>query len=70
MEKAHFTVNMVIVKAGRLVKIKIATGRKVQVKKMIALTVIWGSYQLHEAFVLSSLFFPLFHQSSTASFRL
>ena len=41
--KAHFIVNMMIVKAGHLVKIKIAIGRKVQVKEMIALTVIRGT---------------------------
>ena len=41
--KAHFIVNTMIVKAGHLVKIKIATGRKVQVKEMIALTVIRGT---------------------------
>ena len=56
-----------MIKNLRLVEIMIATGRKVQVKKMKAPTVLRRSCPLDIAVVLHhSCFFP---QSSTASFR-
>ena len=52
---------MIMVKTVCLVKIMIATGRKVQVKKIKALTVIRRSYPLHIAVVsYFSCFFTLF----------
>ena len=44
MGKARFIVNTVMTKTIRLVKIMTATGKKVLVKKMKALTVIRRSY--------------------------
>ena len=70
MGKAHFKVNMVIINTVRLVKIKIATGRKVQANNMMALIVLRRSYPLHIAVVSWSWNFLFFLRSSTASFRL
>ena len=61
MGKTYFIVNTMMIRTVRLVKIMIATGRKVQVKKMKALTVIQMSYPLHIAVVsYFSWFFLLF----------
>ena len=62
MGRAHFIVNATMMKITRLVKIMIAAGREVQVKKIRALPVIRGNYQLHIAVVLY--FFLVFHPFS------
>ena len=59
MGRPYFIVNATMMKITCLVKIMIAAGREFQVKKIKALTVIRGNYQLHIAVVLY--FFLVFY---------